>query len=789
MNYGRFDSVAREFVIERADTPTPWINYLGDGNYGGIISNTAGGYSFDRDPKYRRLLRYRYNSLPCDRPGRYLYIAEPDGSFWAPAWAPVLRPLDFYECRHGLGYTTITGERDGLRATGQFFVPPGARLEAWRWRLTNRRKTSVDLRTFCYAEFCPYDADNDLTNLDWTQQITQGWCEDNTIFYTTHMRTTGITFLHSSKKPMGFDCDREAFIGRNRDEANPLAVERGMPFGSIAYRGNGIGSFAHQFAILPGETIEIVFLLGIADCEEGVAESVSQYSNAQALDSAFEKMREQWNRRLSCFSADTPDATLSEVVNTWNPYQCMTTFHWARFVSLYECGIRRGIGFRDSCQDTLGVVHSEPGSVGGRLAQLLANQFARGDAYHQYFPFTGKGDRTGYSDDHLWAVQAVTSYIKETGDFGFTDREVAYAEGGSASIYDHLCRAVQFSLGNTGPHGVPCLGFADWNDALNLPNEPYPAESVLVGWLLCRALIEMERLARLLERTEDARQFGVGYMEMASVLNRVAWDGGWYLAAWKGDGTPVGSHENEAGQIYLYPQSWAVISGAAHPDRAEQCLQAAWDRLGTPMGLKLLDPPYPSYDKSIGGCTTYPPGAKENGGIFVHTNPWAIIAETMQGHGDRAFELYRRIAPPSHLPDADRFAVEPYVFCQNILGPDHPRNGLGSNSWLTGAAAWAYVAATQYILGIRPDYDRLRVEPCIPREWDGFRAVRQFRGTTFHIDVLNPHHVSSGVRELALDGKPVPFIPPIIDGKTHRITALMGNEVPRMNRPAGTDSV
>lgn len=774
MNYGHFDSAAREFVIDCADTPTPWINYLGNGNFGAIISNTAGGYCFDRDPKYRRLLRYRYNSLPCDRPGRYLYIVEPDGSFWAPGWAPVHRALSHYGCRHGLGYTIITGEKDGLRATGQFFVPPEARLEVWRWQFTNRRRASVDLRTFCYAEFCPYDAENDLTNLDWTQQISRAWCEDSTILYTTHMRTTGITFLHSSNKPVGFDCDREAFIGRNHDESSPVAVERGRSFGSQAYRGNAIGSLAHQFTILPGETIELVFLLGIADCEEEVAESIFPYSNSGALDLAFEKLRHQWNERLSCFSAETPDPVLSELINIWNPYQCMTTFHWARFVSLYECGIRRGIGFRDSCQDTLGVVHSVPDAVGERLTQLLKNQFTRGDAYHQYFPLTGEGDRTGYSDDHLWAVQAVTSYLKDTGDLGFADCKVAFADGGSTSIYDHLCRAVQFSLGHTGPHGVPCLGFADWNDALNLPNEPVPAESVLVGWLLCKALDEMEHLARHLGRMEDARQFRKDYMERAAVLNRVAWDGGWYLAAWKGDGTPVGSHQNEAGQIFLYPQSWAVICGAAHPDRAEQCMQAAWERLGTPIGLKLVDPPYPGYDSSIGGCTTYPPGAKENGGIFVQTNPWAIIAETMLGHGDRAFELYRRIAPPAHLHDADRFAVEPYVFCQNILGPDHPQFGRGSNSWLTGAAAWAYVAATRHILGILPDYDRLQIKPCIPHEWDGFRVVRKFRGATLHIEVLNPDHVSSGVCELSLDGEPVPFVPAILDGKTHRVTAIMG---------------
>lgn len=774
MTYGEFDSNAREFVIHRPDTPTPWINYIGDQHYGGIISNTAGGYSFDGDPRYRRLLRYRYNNVPADRPGRYLYIVDEDGSFWSPTWAPTGTPLDRYECRHGLGYTRITGGRQQIHASGTFFVPPGARLEVWRWHITNRGPKPAKIRTFSYAEFCPYDADNDLSNLDWTQQIAQCWAEGQTIFYTTHMRTTGCTFLHASLNPAGFDCDRDAFLGRYGSEAAPFVVQQGKAGGSRAYRGNGAGCFAHELLLAPGQCIELVFLLGIAPDENAVGACLSPYSTSASLDGAFEELRSSWRERLSAFSVGTADGDLNEMVNTWNPYQCFITFNWARFASLYECGIRRGIGFRDSCQDTLGIVHSDPVSVRQRMVRLLANQFAKGDAYHQYFPFTGEGDRVGYSDDHLWAVLANTQYLRETGDTALLDELVPFADGGGGTVYDHLNRAVAFSLAGTGPHGVPRLGFADWNDALNLSAGPAPAESVLVGFLLARALLELAELADFTDHSADALRFRSDYRCLSDLLNSVAWDGEWYLRAWNGDGSTVGSRFSPEGRIFLNTQSWAVISGVAPRERAGTCMDSALRHLNTPLGLMLMTPPYSKYDTIIGGCTTYPPGAKENGGIFLQTNPWAIIAETMLGRGDGAHQLYRQIAPPTHLDDAERFQAEPYVFCQNILGTSHPEYGLGRNSWLTGTAAWAYVAVTQYILGIRPHYDRLIVAPCIPAAWPGFRVQRRFRGATYDIDVQNPGGVSSGVGQLLLDGRPVPFVPALSDGRVHQVVAVLG---------------
>lgn len=775
MTYGYFESQAREFVITRPDTPTPWINYLGDHTYGGIISNTAGGYSFDGDPKYRRLLRYRYNSLPADRPGRYLYILGEDGQAWSPTWAPVCVPLDRYECRHGLGYTVIEGCKNGVSAQGTFFVPPGARLEVWRWRISHSRPEPVRLKTFCYAEFCPYDADNDLTNLDWTQQIANAWAKGNVIYYTTHMRTTGCTFLCTSAGPSGFDCDRESFVGRYRSEQNPIAVERGHSLGSLAHRGNGIGSFFHEWVIPPGESVEVVFVMGIADGEEDVPNRIAPYCDPAALEAAFGELKAQWQDRLGALTVQTPDPILSEMVNTWNPYQCMTTFNWARFVSLYECGIRRGIGFRDSCQDTLGVAHVAQSAVRERLLRLLGNQFSRGDAYHQYFPFTGEGDKTGYSDDHLWAVLATTHYIKETGDVDVLAEPVKYADGGGSDpIYAHLARAVEYSLNTLGPHGVPRLGFADWNDALNLSNEPAPAESVLVGFLLCKALREMVQLAEHVGRQPDVERFEHEHRTMADLLNQVAWDGDWYLRGWKGDGSPVGSRENDAGRIFLNPQSWAVISSAAPLPRSQACMKSALELLDTPVGIMLMGPPYPKYDASIGGCTTYPPGAKENGGIFVHTNPWAIMAFAMLGDGETAFRLYRQIAPPGHLENPDHFQVEPYVFCQNILGLPHPLYGLGRNSWLTGTASWAYVAATQYILGVRPDYGGLVISPCIPPQWLGFKIRRRFREAWYDIEVRNPDRVSSGVREIRVDGRPVERLPVLRKGDECRATVVLG---------------
>jgi len=801
MDYGRFDHQNREFVIERPDTPTPWINYLGDQTYGGIISNTAGGFSFDGDPKYRRLLRYRYNNLPMDRPGRYIYIkeaAEPGQNpghnhshghspghnpshYWSPTWAPVNAQLDSYKCRHGLGYSIITGVRNGLSAEGLFFIPPGVRLEIWRWRFRNMRQVAAQFRTFSYAEFCPFDADNDLTNLDWTQQIAQAWYneQERTIYFTTHMRTTGCIFVHSSQPPLGFDCDRESFIGNYRSESNPAAVERGTSGNTSAYRGNGIASFSHEWRLEPGETAELTLIMGIAPDERSVPKALKPFAdNPQQVDRSFTHLRECWQDRLSRLSAITPNQLFDETVNTWNPYQCMTTFNWARFVSLYECGIRRGIGFRDSCQDTLGVVHCEPAAVKERLTRLLGKQFSIGDAYHQYYPFTDAGDLSGYSDDHLWAVLAVCQYLKETGDFAFLEKSIPYADcdgGGGASgrggggagsgagggtstgsVYEHLCRAVEFSLNNTGPHGIPRLGFADWNDALNLPAGQQAPESVLVGQLLCRALLDLSELAAHIGKSQDATRFREAYASMAKRINETAWDGSWYIRAWQGDGTPLGSSLNKGeGEIFLNTQSWAVISGIADRHRAATCMHSALERLNTPNGLMLLAPPFRKYDAAIGGCTTYPPGAKENGGIFVQTNPWAIIAAAMMGDGELSWRLYDQIMPANHLQNAEVFQAEPYVFCQNILGTPHPLYGLGRNSWLTGTAAWAYVAATQYILGIRPDYDRLIIDPCIPPHWSGFKAVRHFRGTVYQIEVLNPERISRGVKSITVDGQPV----------------------------------
>jgi len=848
MNYGRFDRQNREFVIERPDTPTPWINYLGDQTYGGIISNTAGGFSFDGDPKYRRLLRYRYNNLPMDRPGRYLYINEavdvgadtkteadastPSPPIWSPTWAPVNARLDSYECRHGLGYSMFTGIRNGLSAEGLFFVPPGARLEIWRWRFRNLRQTTAHFRTFSYAEFCPFDADNDLTNLDWTQQIAQAWYQEpeRTIYFTTHMRTTGCAFVHSSHTPLGFDCDRESFIGNYRSESNPAAVERGTSGNTSAYRGNGIASFSHAWRLDPGETAELTLIMGIAPDEQSVAEVLKPYANnPQQIERSFAHLRECWQDRLGRLSAATPNQLFDETVNTWNPYQCMTTFNWARFVSLYECGIRRGIGFRDSCQDTLGVVHCESSAVRERLTRLLGKQFSKGDAFHQYFPFTDAGDLVGYSDDHLWSVMAVCQYLKEIGDFAFLEKNIPYAECGgngggagagasvsggagasvsggagavagagsgagagssaaatasSGSVYEHLCRAVEFSLANTGPHGIPRLGCADWNDALNLPVGQQLPESVLVGQFLCSALLDLSGLAAFIGKSEDATRFREAYTLMVKRINETAWDGSWYIRAWQSNGTPVGSStNNEGGQIFLNTQSWAVIARIADRQQAAACMHSALERLNTPNGLMLLAPPYQKYSAEIGGCTTYPPGAKENGGVFVQTNPWAIIAAAMMGDGELAWRLYDQIMPANHLHNAEVFQAEPYVFCQNILGTPHPLCGLGRNSWLTGTAAWAFVAATQYILGIRPGYDRLIIDPCIPPHWPGFKAVRHFRGTAYQIEVLNPERISHGVKSITVDGQPVEYIAATAcaaacgDSNVRQVIITMGSEV------------
>ena len=764
--YGYFDEAAREYVITRPDTPTPWINYLGAGRYGGIISNTAGGYSFDRDPRNRRVSRYRYNSIPDDQPGRYVYLRDQDsGEFWSPTWQPVRQDLDAYECRHGTAYTKISSELGGISSEILYFVPPVPEdetcpCELWVLSLRNSGDRRRHLRSFSYIELSFFDALNDLHNLDWSQQIVRSKCENGTIRAAT-VFNPATTFFSSNVEPYGYDCDREVFVGRCRDLASPIAVKLGEPSNQDSPRGNSVGSLCHDIVLEPGEERQIVFVLGITDQPEEIERVLATYRDAAQVESSFAALKSDWDEYLSRFTVETPDAETNAMLNFWNQVQCRTTLYWSRFVSAYETGLGRGMGTRDSGQDTLGTMHTDPDHARRMLTKIWEMQFADGHTWHQFFPLTGEGGPglaaerperpQWFSDDHVWLVISVCAYLRETADFSYLDQKVPYADGGDDTIWGHMMRAIEFTLEHRGPHGLPRMGYSDWNDSHNVDAGSGKAESVFVAMQFCRAMLDMAELCDHLSRPE-ADRFRLLYSEMAEAVNACAWDGEWYARSFDDEGKPIGIASEEFQKISLNPQSWSVMGEVAPRDRAEQVLQSVEEKLNTEFGIALMWPPYEEGNERVTGTSTFLPGAKENGGIFCHSNPWAIIAAAMLGWGDRAFQYYRQLLPLTR-DDADLFKVEPYVYCQNICGPTHPQFGLGRNAWLTGTASWAYVAGTQWILGIRPGYDGLRVAPVIPRDWAGFRARRVFRGVAFDIVVKRDGEGNSV--SLVVDGSPV----------------------------------
>ena len=799
--YGYFDPEAAEFVVTRPDTPTPWINYLGEGRYGGIVSNTGGGFSFDRDPRARRVSRYRYNAVPADQPGRYVYLRQDTGEFWGATWQPVRAALDRYECRHGAGYTRITTERGGIRAETLYFVPPGdpdepCPVELWELRLTNRGDRPVTLRTFSYIELSFADAMGDLHNLDWTGQVVSARFdpERRAILASTRFRPT-TTFFASDRPPLGHDCSREVFVGPYHGLEDPAVVLAGAPTDSASPRGNAIGSLCHEVALEPGGSARIVYMLGITDAPQAIGAAVERWSDPGQVGRAFGALRQDWDAYLGSFTVHTPDPDTDATLNLWNPVQCRTNLYWSRFVSGYETGLGRGMGTRDSAQDTLATTHVEPDLARQRLLELWHLQFPDGHTWHQFLPLTGEGGPglaterptwpQWFSDDHLWLVIATCAYLRETGECDLVHQPVAYQpvptrRAGDASgdgeaepagepdetVWGHMMAALDFTLAHRGPHGLPRSGYADWDDTLNVDHGSGLAESVWCAMQFCRATLDLAALADHLGRHEEAERFRGLKAEMAEAVEASAWDGAWSARAFDDESRPIGVATETHQRINLIPQSWSVIGEVGDPERAERAMRSAHDLLDTPYGLSLLWPPYDGGDPRVVGTSTYPPGAKENGGIFCHAAAWSIIAAAMQGDGDRAYEYYRQLLPLARA-DVERAAVEPYVYCQNLCGPAHPQYGLGRNAWLTGAAAWTYVAATQWILGIRPTFRGLQVAPVLPAAWPGYTARRRFRETWYEITVRRQgpgNAVSLTVDGESVEGDVVPR-PPLGTGR------------------------
>ena len=784
MKYGYFDEAANEYVITRPDTPTPWINYIGSGKYGGIVTNTGGGYSFHKDPQNRRITRYRYNSIPMDRPGRYIYIRDAaTGEYWNPGFQPSGTKLDSYLCRHGMGYTVLEGEYKGITASLTYFVPDDRDFEIWLLQVKNTLNVPKKLQIFSYAEFCFWDAIMDQQNVDWVQQINQCRCNDGIITWYPHYISGSASFFATGAEVSSYDCNLETFIGKYRSEANPIAVEQGACSNSISRRTNGVGAFCNEVELGRGETREIVFILGYTDNRDAIKQEIQAYLDPAAARAALGRLNEYWEDYIGKLYVDTPDREMNLFVNMWNQYQCKTTFNWSRFVSMYQLGLGRGMGIRDSAQDTLGVMHTIPEEARGLIVKLLQCQYTDGRAYHLFFPLTGEGGVGDapvkkfdwYSDDHLWLILAVNAYVKETGDFAFLDQKVLYNDKETeGTVWEHLIRALEFTDKWKGPHNIALAGRADWNDTLNLDTGKGIAESVFTSMLFCRAANEMAELAGYLGRDEDVAVFNDMFVRMKDAINETCWDGEWYVRAFDDESKPLGSKENTYGKIFINSQSWAILGGVADKERTRLCLESIDKYLNTRYGIVAMYPSYTEHDPTKGGITTYPPGTKENGGIFCHTNPWVMIAEIMEGNGDKAYEYYKQILPAKRNDDADHFEVEPYVYAQNILGKENPQFGIGRNSWLSGTAAWNMVASSQYILGIRPGYDCLVVDPCIPSSWDGFRAKRIFRGAEYEIEVRNPSHVCCGIKRIILNGKEVDKIPVQLAGSKSQVIVELG---------------
>jgi cellobiose phosphorylase len=803
VEFGYFDDGRREYVITRPDTPLPWINYLGCEDFFGIISNTAGGYCFYRDARLRRLTRYRYNNVPPDTGGRYLYLRDDEtGRFWSPSWQPTRHEAEEYFCRHGLGYTIIGSTCQGVAAQTRYFVPLGVNLEIWQLTVTNQRDRPLALSVFSAVEFCLWDAWDDATNFQRNFSTGEVEVEDGVIYHKTEYRErrNHFAFFACSEPLAGFDTQRDAFLGPYRGWDRPLAVERGQSFNSVAHGWAPIGSHHIRLHLAPGESRQVVFLLGYHENPPGekfdppdsqrinkrtVRPVIARYLDPAQVEAAFEALQAHWDRLLSTLQVETPDPHTNRMVNIWNPYQCMTTFNLARSASYFESGIGRGIGFRDSNQDLLGAVAMVPERARQRILDLAATQLETGGAYHQYQPLTKRGNDaigSGFNDDPLWLVLSTAAYLKETGDGSILDEPVPYDNrpGTEEPLYGHLERSIRYTLERLGPHGLPLIGRADWNDCLNLnifseePGESFQtaplkrdgtvAESVFLGGLFVLAAREMAGIARWRGLEEEARRYEAAADEMARRVLERGWDGEWFLRAYDAFGGKVGSRECSEGRIFIEPQGMCVMAGIGLEDgRARRALESVREHLSTPHGILLLQPAYTRYHVHLGEISSYPPGYKENGSVFCHTNPWVMIAETVVGNGDQAYDYYRRINPSVREAISEVHRCEPYVYAQMIAGRDAPTFGEAKNSWLTGTAAWNYVAVTQHILGIRPTFGGLRVAPVIPRGWMGFTARRVFRGVTYHITVrrVGPgNRVSLRVDGAPVEGDVVPLPPP-----------------------------
>ena len=800
--FGYFDDGNREYVITDPKTPWPWINYLGNEDFFSLISNTAGGYSFYKDAKFRRITRYRYNGVPMDNGGRYFYIND-GGTVWSPGWKPCKTALDFYECRHGMSYTRITGAKAGIEASVLFFVPLHTWAEVQKVTLRNTGDETKKIKLYSFAEWCLWNAATDMENFQRNFSTGEVEVDGSVIYHKTEYkeRRNHYAFYSVNAPVDGFDTDRETFIGLYNEFRDPQNVLAGVASGSIAHGWSPIASHYIEVELKPGESKDYIFLLGyveneqedkfVSEPEPGLLHSgsspiinkakakalIESFDTTAKVDAAFAELKIYWDNLLGIYTVKSPEEKLDRMVNIWNQYQCMVTFNMSRSASFFESGIGRGMGFRDSNQDLVGFVHQIPERARERIIDIASTQFPDGGCYHQYQPLTKRGNNDiggGFNDDPMWLIFGTVAYIKETGDFSILDEPVPFDNepGSEVSLMEHLRVSFNHVVENLGPHMLPLIGRADWNDCLNLncfswdPNESFQttenktegskAESLMIAGLFVVCGRDYVELCAQRGMSEEAARASALVENMVEAVKKHGWDGEWYLRAYDYFGRKVGSHENEEGQIFIESQGWCSMAGIGLEEgMVQKALDSVKERLDCEHGIVLNNPAFTKYVVEYGEISSYPAGYKENAGIFCHNNPWVIIGETVLGRGDYAWDYYRKICPSYTEFRSDLHKVEPYVYSQMVAGKDAARPGEAKNSWLTGTAAWNWYAITQYILGIKPSYDGLEIDPCICSEWKEYTVRRRFRGATYEITVKNPDGICKGVREILFDGQPL----------------------------------
>ncbi len=827
--YGHFDDEHREYVITDPQTPWPWINYLGNEDFFSLISNTAGGYSFYKDAKFRRITRYRYNGVPMDNGGRYFYIVDEEGgesTVWNPGWKPCKTPLDFYECRHGMNYTRVTGRKNDVEASVLFFVPLKTWAEVQKLTLTNQSQKVKRLKLFSFQEWCLWNAATDMENFQRNFSTGEVEIDGSVIYHKTEYKERRNHYAYYSVNVpiQGFDTDRESFIGLYNGFENPDCVMAGRPKNSVAHGWSPIASHYIEVELQPGEQKDFIFVLGYVENEQEdkyetptgkgllsslgaldrtfvnktkAKETIARFDTTDKVEAAFKELCEYWDNLLNIYQVETGNAKLDRMVNIWNQYQCMVTFCMSRSASFFESGIGRGMGFRDSNQDLVGFVHQIPERARQRIIDIASTQFPDGGCYHQYQPLTKRGNNDiggGFNDDPCWLIFGTVAYIKETGDFSILDEMVPFDNqpGTEVSLFEHLRVSLNHVIENLGPHGLPLIGRADWNDCLNLncfswdPNESFQttenksegskAESLMIAGLFVVTAKDYVALCQKIGKEDEAKRMQKAADDMTEAVKKHGWDGEWFLRAYDFFGNKIGSNENEEGKIFIESQGWCTMAGIGLEEGlVDKSLDSVKERLDCEHGIVLNNPAFTTYHVEMGEISSYPAGYKENAGIFCHNNPWVIIGETVAGRGDDAWAHYAKILPSYVEEDRQTLhKVEPYVNCQMVAGKDAARPGEGKNSWLTGTAAWMWYTVSEFILGIKPDYDGLLIDPCLPKTAKEYTVCRKFRGADYQIHVLNPNGISKGVKSITLDGQQLDGqVVPFSDGQ-HKVEVIMG---------------